>query len=140
MDTNQINKEGVTNFEAKQLEVEIKKVGDSVESLSREVHDLQRQVETMDEDRKILEEIQNSIRSLESASHQHSAHIETIFKALKLEVQVQAERTGKQVEGVKEKVEAHVGNLVHNLEGKKVIVVQETWLAKLKKKLKGGGR
>ncbi len=115
------------------VELQIRKLGDQVDSLGRKVGDLSRQVETMDEDRAILEDIQRAIRSLEESTKVNTTHIDTLFKAVKLEVQVQGQRTEDQMEAVKDKVEEHVGNLVENIEKKKVIVIQETLLKRVKK-------
>ncbi len=117
------------------VDLQIRKLGDQVDSLGRKVGDLARQVETMDEDRAILEDIQSAIRSLEESNKLNATHIETVFKALKLEVQVQGQRTEDKMEAVKDKVEEHVGNLVDNIEKKKVVIIKEGLFKRLKKRL-----
>lgn len=119
--------------------VQVKKIADEVQALARRVSDLVRQVETLDQDREILEQIQRSITSLEEATRLNREHINTILKAIKIDIQTQGARAEKQMEGVKDKVEEHVGNLVESIEKKKVVIVKQTLLEKLKNIFKKGG-
>ncbi len=110
------------------VEIQIKKLGDRVDSLGRKVSDLTRQIETLDQDRAILEDIQRAIRSLEESNRLNKEHIDTIFKDLKIEVKVQGARTEDTVSG-------QLGELAESMDKKKVVVVKEGLFAKLRKKL-----
>lgn len=114
-------------------DIKIKKLSDDVKALTRRVSDLSREVATLDQDREILEGIQAAIRSLEEATKVNKEHIDTIFKAIQLEVKVQGERTETSMGEVKDKVEEHISDLVENIEKKKVILVKEPFFTRMKK-------
>ncbi len=124
----------VTTIET--LECAVREVSDKIDSLGRKVEDLVRQVETLDQDRAILEDIQASILKLETATHTAKEHQDTIMKDLKTEVKIQGNRTEEGVKEIKDNVDEHIGGLVDNIDKKKVIVVKGGFLDKLKKKLR----
>jgi predicted nucleic acid-binding Zn-ribbon protein len=121
----------------RQLGVKIDKLSDAIYALDRRFGDLQRLIETMDEDRGILERIQTAIRSVEESVLSNKQHIDTIFKSLKLEVQVQGQRTEDKMDSVKDKVEEHVGDLVETIGKKKTVLIKETFLQRFKKWIGG---
>jgi hypothetical protein len=113
--------------------VAIQKLDDSVQGMCRRFEDLKRQMETMDQDRAILESMQLAVRNLEAAEKLHEEHIDNALKDIKLEIQVVGARTEGSVEKVHDKVEKQVGDLVDNISKKEVVLVKEKFVDRVKK-------
>lgn len=114
------------------IEVQIKRLTDEIKSLRHDFNDLRRQVETLDQDRAIVESLQGAIRSLEEQERLTREHLDTAVKNIVTEIMVHGKRT-------EEKVGDQVGELTEAISTKKnvKIEIKSGFLDKLKKRLGG---
>lgn len=90
------------------IDSKLKDLTADVKAHTRRTADLERQIDILNQDRQILEDLVTSTHSVEDALRIFRDHLDDLFKAVKLEVQVQGERTQKEVVEVKETMEASV--------------------------------
>lgn len=116
------------------IEVQIKRLTDEIKAIRRDFNDLRRQIETLDQDREILESVQGALRSLEEQERLTREHLDNALNKIVTEIAVHGKRT-------EETVGEHVGELADAISTKKnlKIEVKPNLLQKLRDKF-GGDR
>lgn len=87
----------------------LEKLFEELAKTNRKIGDLQRTIETLDDDRQILESIQGRLTSLEEQVRLARAHDGSVSKDIKQEVQIAGDRVTAAVETQVEQIKNMVG-------------------------------
>ncbi|MEM3145453.1 MAG: hypothetical protein QW332_05650 [Thermoproteota archaeon] len=113
-------------MDIKTILIRMERLEKEVDNLTRRINTLQKSVDLVYEDRSILEDINSQVVSLKQLVIDHQRHIDTSVKDVKADV-------GETKIAVESKVEEKINNLIAGIKSKKVLVVRDSLLDKLKK-------
>ncbi|MEM3077632.1 MAG: hypothetical protein QXW38_08465 [Candidatus Nitrosotenuis sp.] len=113
-------------LDIKTILIRMERLEKEVDNLTRRINTLQKSVDLVYEDRSILEDINSQVVSLKQLVIDHQRHIDTSVKDVKADV-------GETKIAVESKVEEKINNLIAGIKSKKVLVVRDSLLDKLKK-------
>jgi len=112
------------------------KIEDELKKIVRRQEVMQKSLDTLYEDRGILEDLQGQMRNLQEQFQLNRQNSERRNQDVKYEIQNVQDKVQDSMAEMGDKVEQNIGTLVKEIKTKDVVVVKESFLQRIKHLLK----